>query len=50
MMYHQDYLEVIETILNWDLPDEAFTDAVNQQFAFIASRSGDVYDQNTSLQ
>ncbi len=50
MMYHQDYLEVIETVLTWDLPDEAFADAINQQFAFIASRSGDFYDQNTSLQ
>ena len=50
MIYHQDYQEVIETVLNWDLPDEAFADAINQQFAFIASRSGDVYDQNTSLQ
>ncbi len=49
-MYHQHYLEAIETVLAWDLPEEALSDAINQQFTFITYRSGDVNDQDSSLQ
>lgn len=49
-MYHQHYLEAIETVLTWDLPEEALADAINQQFSFITYRSGDVNDQDPSLQ
>ena len=49
-MYHLHYLEAIETVLNWDLPDEVLADAINQQFAFITHQSGDIYDQDSSLQ
>jgi hypothetical protein len=49
-MYHQHYLEVIETVLDWDLPEEAFADAINQQLAFIINRTGDINDQDSSLQ
>jgi hypothetical protein len=50
IMYHQHYLEAIETVLDWDLPEEAFADAINQQFAFITNRTGDDNDQDSSLQ
>lgn len=30
-MNRQHYLETIETVLAWDLPEEAFADAINQQ-------------------
>lgn len=49
-MYHQHYLEVIETVLAWDLSDEALADAINQQFALITNLTGDVNDQDSSLQ
>ena len=49
-MFHQHYLEAIETVLDWDLPEEAFADAINQQFAFITNRTGDENDQDSSLQ
>jgi hypothetical protein len=49
-MYHQHYLEAVEAVLAWDLPDEALADAINQQFAFITHRSGDQDDQDSSLQ
>ena len=49
-MYRQHYLDVIETVLAWDLPEEAIADAINQQFAFITNRTGDVNDQDSSLQ
>lgn len=49
-MNRQHYLETIETVLAWDLPEEALADAINQQFAFITHRTGDVNDQDTSLQ
>ena len=49
-MYHQHYLEVIETVLTWDLPDEALTDAFNQQFALINHQSGDSNDRDSMLQ
>jgi hypothetical protein len=49
-MNHQHYLDVIETVLAWDLPEEALADAINQQIAFITNRTGDVNDQDPSLQ
>jgi hypothetical protein len=30
-MYNQHYLETIETVLSWNLPDAAFADAISQQ-------------------
>ena len=36
-MCHQNlYLDAIETVLAWDLPDEAFVDAVNDQVCLMA--------------
>ena len=49
-MNRQHYLETIETVLAWDLPDEAFADAFNQQFAFVTNQTGDVNDRDTQLQ
>lgn len=49
-MNRQHYLETIETVLAWDLPEEAIADAINQQLAFITNRTGDVNDQDASLQ
>jgi len=49
-MNHQHYLEAVETVLTWDLPEEALVDAFNQQFAFITHRTGDDNDQDSSLQ
>jgi hypothetical protein len=49
-MYHQHYLEAIEVVLAWDLPEEALADAIHQQLAFITKQSGDVNDQDPSLQ
>lgn len=31
-MNRHHYLEAIETVLSWDLPEEALTNAINQQF------------------
>lgn len=30
-MYRQHYLEAIEVVLAWDLPDEALADAISHQ-------------------
>lgn len=30
-MSNQRYLEAIETVLSWDLPEAAFADAINHQ-------------------
>ena len=49
-MYHQHYLEAIEVVLAWDLPEEALADAINQQFSLITHRTGDVNDQDALLQ
>lgn len=49
-MYRHHYLEAIETVLSWDLSDEALTDAINQQFAFITHQSGDSNDRDSMLQ
>ena len=49
-MYHQHYLEAIEAVLAWDLPEEALSDAINQQFALITHRTGDDNDQDALLQ
>ena len=44
------YLETIETVLAWDLPDEAFAEAINQQFAYFSYLAGDSNDRDTQLQ
>jgi hypothetical protein len=49
-MYHQHYLEAIEVVLAWDLPEEALADAINQQLSLITHRSGDINDQDLLLQ
>ena len=49
-MNRQHYLETIETVLAWDLPEEAIADAINQQLAFLSRRTGVVHDQDVSLQ
>ena len=49
-MYHQHYLEAVEVVLSWDLPEEALVDAINQQLSLIAHRTGDLNDQDTLLQ
>ena len=49
-MNRQHYLETIETVLAWDLPDEVLADAINQQFAYITYLTGDVNDYDQSLQ
>ena len=49
-MYHQHYLEAVEVVLSWDLPEVALADAINQQFSLITHRTGDINDQDTSLQ
>ena len=46
----QHYLETIETVLAWDLPDEVLADAINQQFAYMTNQTGDVNDYDQSLQ
>ncbi|MES2502294.1 MAG: hypothetical protein V4545_06780 [Pseudomonadota bacterium] len=43
-MYRQLYLEAIETVLAWDLPEEALADAINQQYVLITHRTGDLND------
>lgn len=30
-MHHQHYLDAIETVLAWDLPEEALADAIKHQ-------------------
>ena len=49
-MNRQNYLDAIETVLAWDLPEEALADAINQQFTFITNKTGDFNDQDSSLQ
>ena len=49
-MNRQHYLETIETVLAWDLPDESLADAISQQFAHITYQSGDVNDRDTQFQ
>ena len=49
-MNRQHYLETIEAVLAWDLPDEVLADAINQQFAYMTNQTGDVNDQYSSLQ
>ena len=46
-MNRQHYLEMIETVLAWDLPDEVLADAIQQQFAYITNRTGDIDAQYT---
>lgn len=33
--HNQNYLEAIEMVLAWDLPDEVFADAINDQFRLM---------------
>ena len=49
-MNRQHYLETIEKVLTFDLPEAAFADAINQQFAYITYQTGDVNDRDTQLQ
>jgi hypothetical protein len=49
-MNHQHYLDAIETVLTWDLPEEALAEALHQQFTYIAFRTGDLDDQDSQLQ
>ncbi len=49
-MNHQNYLETINTVLAWDLPDEAFAEAISQQFVYVTYQTGDVNDRDTQLQ
>ena len=49
-MNRQHYLETIETVLAWDLPDEVLAEAINQQFAYFTNQTGDVNDYDQSLQ
>lgn len=44
-MNRQYYLEMIETVLAWDLPEEAFANAIHQQFAYIANGTADTDTQ-----
>lgn len=49
-MNRQHYLETIETVLAWDLPEEALADAIHQQFTYNTYPTGDIDDQDTELQ
>ena len=49
-MNRHHYLETIETVLAWDLPDEALANAIHQQFTYITYRIGDLDDQDAQLQ
>lgn len=49
-MNRQHYLETIETVLAWDLPEEALADAIHQQFTYNTYPTGDLDDQDSSLQ
>ena len=49
-MNRQHYLETINTVLAWDLPEEAFAEAISQQFAYVTYQSGEDNDQDTQLQ
>ncbi len=49
-MNRQHYLETIETVLAWDLPDEVLADAFHQQFAYITNQIGDLNDYDQSFQ
>ena len=44
-MNRQHYLETIETVLAWDLPDEALANAIYQQFAYITNQTGNIDTQ-----
>jgi len=49
-MNRQHYLDAIETVLAWDLPDESLADAFHQQFTYITFQTGDQDDQDSQLQ
>lgn len=34
--HNQNYLDALDTVLAMDLPDEAFVDAINDQFRLMA--------------
>jgi hypothetical protein len=50
-MNHQHYLEAVEVVLSWDLPEEALTNAINHQV--MQNMNSDEYDwdayQSSSL-
>ena len=46
-MNRHHYLETIEAVLAWDLPDEALAYAINQQFTYIINRTADSDTQYT---
>ncbi|MDP2161534.1 MAG: hypothetical protein Q8K02_13695, partial [Flavobacterium sp.] len=35
-MYRQHYLDALEVVLAWDLPEEALTNAMNHQVRFMS--------------
>jgi len=39
------YLETIESVLAWDLSEEAFANAIHQQFAYIKNQTEDIDTQ-----
>ena len=49
-MNRQHYLETIETVLAWDLPLEAFAEAISQQLAYVTYQTGDLNDRDFQLQ
>ena len=49
-MNRQHYLETIEKVLTFDLPEAAFADAINQHFNYLANLTGDVNDNDIQLQ
>jgi hypothetical protein len=42
IMNHQHYLEAVEVVLTWDLPEEALANAINHQV--MQSMNSDEYD------
>ncbi len=49
-MNRQHYLEMIERVLDLNLSEEAFGDAINQQLAYMTNNLGEVNDYDQSLQ
>lgn len=49
-MNHQNYLETINQILEFDFSEAAFADAISQQFEFVTYQAGDLNDRDTQLQ
>lgn len=48
-MYHQHYLEAIEVVLAWDLPEELIPLAINDQAKLLAGYEAEtLWDENLS--